>query len=549
MTLSTQESARLTALDTESTTDVVVIGAGIAGLSFALRLDESVAITVLTKSELGESNTRYAQGGMAAAIGPEDSADLHLVDTVEAGAGLTDIDTTRGLVERGSSAVRWLLLQGARFDLDGNTLQLGHEAAHSRRRVLHAGGDATGAEIERALVARLRRRRNTRIVEFAFAADLVLNEDDSVGGVTVLHQNGELERILARTTVLANGGAGRLWNITSNPYDATADGLAIALRAGADLADLEFTQFHPTVLRKDGVTPFLISEAVRGEGAHLVNSAGERFMAEIDERAELAPRNVVAGEIQRQLTQIPNNQVFLDVRHLDADLVKSRFPTIERMLADAGIDMTTELMPVAPAAHYFMGGVIADAQGRTSKAGLLAIGEVACTGVHGANRLASNSLLEGLVFGINTADALQESGLPKAGQAEASGERPTISAPNTAESRKNIRRRMTEWAGVVRNRDGLEKALAFIEGSVEIPLVVDREALISRNMRLISKQVTLSALDREESRGGHIRSDFPETDPELDDMHQIVGTYPTDSGPGIVRWFGELHTESPGSRR
>ena len=549
MTLNPHEIDRIRAFDSETSIDVVVIGAGIAGLSFALRLDDSISVTVLTKSELGESNTRYAQGGMAAAIGPDDSAELHLADTVEAGAGLTDFDTTRGLVERGASAVRWLLMQGARFDLEGNTLQLGHEAAHSQRRILHAGGDATGAEIERALVAKLQHRRNTRIVEHAFAADLVLNEDESVGGVTALHQNGKLERILARTTVLANGGVGRLWNITSNPIDATADGLAMALRAGVDLADLEFTQFHPTVLRKDGITPFLISEAVRGEGAHLVNSAGERFMLHIDPRAELAPRNVVAGEIQRQLTEVPDNQVFLDVRHLDPDLIKSRFPTIEQMLADAGIDMTTELMPVAPAAHYFMGGVIADAQGRTSRHGLLAIGEVACTGVHGANRLASNSLLEGLVFGINTADALQDTGLPVSGDPEPPTSLPEVAAPDTTTSRKDIRRRMTELVGVVRHRDGMDRALAFIEGSVVIPPAADREALISRNMRLISKQVTLSALDREESRGGHIRSDFPETDSALDEMHQIVGTFSTSSDVGIVRWFGELHPEQTRSSR
>lgn len=547
MTLSANESARVRAFASQSSTDIVVIGAGIAGLSFALRMDDSVSLTVLTKSELGESNTRYAQGGMAAAIGPEDSADLHLHDTIDAGAGLTNADTTRGLVERGASAVRWLLLQGARFDLEGNTLQLGHEAAHSQRRILHAGGDATGAEIERALVSRLQHRPNTRIIEFGFAADLVLNADDSVGGVTVLHQNGELERILARTTVLANGGAGRLWNITSNPEDATADGIAMALRAGVELADLEFTQFHPTVLQKDGVTPFLISEAVRGEGAHLVNSTGKRFMLDVDPRAELAPRDVVAGEIQRQLTQIPANQVFLDVRHLDAELIKSRFPTIEQTLADAGISMTEELIPVAPAAHYFMGGVIADAQGQTSKPGLLAIGEVACTGVHGANRLASNSLLEGLVFGINTADALQNAGLTEFGQAEPSENLPAHAIAETMKSRNQIRQHMTNFVGVVRNRDGMKQALAFIEGTVDIPAVADRRALISRNMRLISKQVTLSALDREESRGGHIRSDFSETDPDLEAMHQIVGTFSTESDVVIVRWFGELHPEPPRS--
>ncbi len=541
MNLTTNESTRVRAFDSESTTDVVVVGAGIAGLSFALRLSDSYSLTVLTKSQLGESNTRYAQGGMAAAVGPDDSANLHLDDTIDAGAGLTDIDTTRGLVDRGASAVRWLLMQGAKFDLEGNTLHLGHEAAHSKRRILHAGGDATGAEIERALVARLQHKKNTRIVEYGLAADLVLNEDESVGGVTVLHQNGTLERILARTTVLANGGAGRLWNITSNPVDATADGVAMALRAGANLADLEFTQFHPTVLRKSGITPFLISEAVRGEGAYLVNSAGERFMQAVDPRAELAPRNVVAGEIQKQLTQIPDNQVFLDVRHLDADLIRSRFPTIESMLAEAGISMTTELIPVAPAAHYFMGGVIADEKGRTNLAGLLAIGEVACTGVHGANRLASNSLLEGLVFGINASDALENAGLPEAGVAEASTELPDTPVPDTTESRKNIRRRMMEWVGVERNREDMLKALEFIDGTEDLAPVRDREALISRNMRLVSKQVTLSALDREESRGGHIRTDFPETDPELNGAHQLVGTFQDDDEVGIVRWFGDLH--------
>lgn len=545
MTLSQHESSRVRSLDSQSTTDVVVIGAGIAGLSFALRLPETISLVVLTKSQLGESNTRYAQGGMAAAIGPEDSAELHLEDTVGAGAGLTDIETATGLVERGASAVRWLLLQGAKFDLDGNTLHLGNEAAHSRRRILHAGGDATGAEIERALVARLRRRKNTRIVEYGFAIDLVLTEDESVGGVTVLHNDGGLERIVARTTVLANGGAGRIWNITSNPYDASGDGIAMAMRAGVDLADLEFCQFHPTVLRKDGITPFLISEAVRGEGAYLVNSTGERFMLAIDPRAELAPRNVVAGAIQRQLTQIPDNKVYLDVRHLGADLIRHRFPTIEQMLSDAGVSMGTELIPVAPAAHYYMGGVVADSHGRTSKAGLLAIGEVACTGVHGANRLASNSLLEGLVFGINASDALENAGLPNPGTIEPAESPSSEPVPETAASRKNIRRRMTEWVGVVRNRDDMLKALAYINDTPDTPPVIDREALISRNIHLVSKLVTLSALDREESRGGHIRTDFPETDPELDGQHQLVSSFMAGDDLDVVRWFGELHANWP----
>ena len=345
--------------------------------------------------------------------------------------------------------------------------------------------------------------------------------------------------------MVANGGAGRLWNITSNPKDANADGVAMALRAGVDLADLEFCQFHPTVLRKEGITPFLISEAVRGEGAYLVNSAGERFMLDLDPRAELAPRNVVAGAIQRQLTLIPNNQVFLDVRHLDAALIRHRFPTIERMLADAGVSMSTELIPVAPAAHYYMGGIVADSQGRTSKSGLLAIGEVACTGVHGANRLASNSLLEGLVFGINASDALENAGLPPAGIPEKAMDLVPQPVPDTTQSRKDIRRRMTQLVGVLREREGMLQALEFINASVDIPLVIDREALISRNMRLASKLVTLAALDREESRGGHIRSDFADTDIDLDGQHQLVSSFLVGDDRDIVRWFGELHANWP----
>lgn len=540
MQLSPNELARLTCFDTESTTDIVVVGAGIAGLSFALRLSEEYSVTILTKSQLGESNTNYAQGGMAAAIGPDDSPELHLADTIAAGDGLTDVESTRGLVERGASAVRWLLMQGARFDLDGNTLQLGNEAAHSQRRILHAGGDATGAEIQRALMARIRQRKNTRILEFALAADLVLTNDGAIAGVTTLQPDGSIERILASTTVLANGGAGRIWNVTSNPNDATADGVAMAFRAGVELADLEFCQFHPTVSRVHGTTPFLISEAVRGEGAHLINSAGERFMLAIDPRAELAPRNVVAGEIQRQLTEIPDNQVFLDLRHLDPELVSRRFPTIEKMLADIGIAMATDLIPVAPAAHYYMGGVVADVQGRTNTPGLLAIGEVACTGVHGANRLASNSLLEGLVFGINAADALQDRGLPELGEAETPGEAPTATVEDTSAWRKDMRRRMMWWVGVMRNRKDMLQALEWINATPDLPLTANREAIISRNMRLVSKQITLSALDREESRGGHIRSDWPEQDDDLDGKHQLVQLCEFDGEMMTLRIFGDL---------
>lgn len=529
-------SPRITWWDDRSFADVVVIGAGIAGLSFALRLPDSLRVTVLTKSELGESNTRYAQGGMAAAVGPDDTPELHLADTIGAGAGLTDVDATRGLVERGASAVRWLLKQGVRFDLQDHTLQLGQEAAHSRRRILHAGGDATGAEIERSLVRRLRTRMNARVLEHSLALDIVTDEQGRSAGVTVLRDDGSIEFVLSGTTVLANGGAGQLWAVTSNPADATADGAAMALRAGVTLADMEFAQFHPTVLNLPGVPPFLISEAVRGEGAWLVNSAGERFMLAIDDRAELAPRNVVAAAIQHQLTAIPENSVFLDLRHIEPELIARRFPTISAHLLAEGLDLARDPIPVAPAAHYFMGGVAAGTEGETSLPGLLAIGEVSCTGVHGANRLASNSLLEGLVFGINAADRLADTGFPVPGDVPES--RPLdAQAPEDWRARQDAMRRiMSSQVGVVRNREGLERAIAELDALSTWPIELSRDAVIARNMREVAMQVATSALAREESRGGHIRADFPDTNPELDDQHQMLRF----TGDTIERWWGEL---------
>lgn len=529
-------SPRVTWWDDRSFADVVIIGAGIAGLSLALRLPDSLRITVITKSELGESNTRYAQGGMAAAVGPDDSPELHLADTVEAGAGLTDVEATEGLVERGASAVRWLLKQGARFDLDHHTLQLGQEAAHSRRRILHAGGDATGAEIQRSLVRRVRMRMNTRVLEFGLAADIQIDDAGRAAGVTVLRDDGSIEYVMSGTTVLASGGAGRLWAVTSNPEDATADGVAMALRAGVTLADMEFTQFHPTVLNVAGVEPFLISEAVRGEGAWLVNSQDERFMLAIDDRAELAARNVVAGAIQHQLTAIPDNAVYLDLRHLDPGLVSGRFPTISRHLAEVGLDLARDRIPVAPAAHYFMGGVAANTLGETSLPGLLAIGEVSCTGVHGANRLASNSLLEGLVFGINAADRLADMGFPVAGEVTASTPPPAGSPVDARGIMREVQATMSRDVGVVRSAEGLQSAIARLSALDTGSPIPDRAALVARSMREGALQIAHSALERRESRGGHIRSDAPDRDPDLDGVHQMVRLRDGD----IERWRGDL---------
>ncbi len=393
--------------------DVAIIGGGIAGLSVALRLPDSLRIALFTKGQLGESNTRYAQGGLAVALGPDDNPELHFQDTVAAGAGHCNEGAVRILVEQAPASVEWLISMGVQFDRaqagsdahatrDG--LLLGREAAHSRWRVLHAGGDATGAEIERALVAALRKRTSIVLYEETFVRDLLVR-DGACCGVQAIDRDGRSFIVRSSATVLANGGAGGLWLHTSNPSGATADGLALAWRAGAALTDLEFMQFHPTVLVADG-SSHLVSEAVRGEGAYLRNHAGERFMSRYHTQAELAPRDVVARAILSEMLTEQTECEYLDLRHLPAERMHARFPTISALCHDYGLDLAKDLLPVAPAAHYCMGGVMTDTEGRTTLPGLYAVGEVACTGVHGANRLASNSLLEGLVFGLRVGGAL-----------------------------------------------------------------------------------------------------------------------------------------------
>jgi L-aspartate oxidase len=378
---------------------------------------------------------------------------------------------------------------------------------------------------------------NTRVLEHSLAIDIVTDANGRAAGVTVLRDDGSIEYAMSGTTVLANGGAGQLWAVTSNPAGATADGVAMALRAGVTLADLEFAQFHPTVLDVQGVEPFLISEAVRGEGAWLLNSAGERFMLAIDERAELAPRNVVASAIERQLATIPDNRVYLSLTHLNPVMVAERFPTISAHLAAVGLDLARDPIPVAPAAHYFMGGVAANTLGETSLTGLLAIGEVSCTGVHGANRLASNSLLEGLVFGINAADRLADTGFPVPGEVPEIAAPPATSAVDVEAQKRDIQRTMTRHVGVMRSREGLESAMAHLSRQASWPIAIERDALIVRNMREVALQVATSALGREESRGGHVRSDFPERDPALDGQHQMLRKIDERT---IERWWGPL---------
>ena len=505
--------------------DAVVVGAGVAGLAFALSLPASWRVALLTKGKLGESNTRWAQGGISAAIGPDDSPDLHEQDTLVAGAGLCDRDAVHELVQGAGAAVDWLVQIGAEFDRDATgEIHLGREAAHSRRRVLHAGGDATGAEVERALVAKVRTLPNVAVHEGAFAIDLVV-EDGRCTGLIALIDDAPA-RLSAPVVAIAAGGAGRLWATTSNPPAATADGLAIALRAGAAVADLEFVQFHPTVLALTWSAPFLISEAVRGEGAYLRGRDGERFMLAEHPLGELAPRDVVARGIQRQLLEHGPNSAFLDLRHLEADAMRLRFPTIASQLRELGLDLTSDLIPVAPAAHYFMGGVIASTAGETTLPGLLAIGEAACTGVHGANRLASNSLLEGLVFGRKAAvRAAERVGNREGEDAPLDGSAaPDVATDDRAEPRRAaLREAMSRWVSVVRDAGGLTAAISTIDtltrpSSLPPP---SSQAWETANMLLAARAIVQAALLREESRGAHFRSDFPAADDGLEGVHLV----------------------------
>lgn len=528
---------------------VAIIGGGIAGLSLALRLPETMPVALLTKGQLGESNTRYAQGGLAVALGQDDSPELHFQDTMAAGAGLCDAEAVRILVEQGPEAVRWLMRQGVEFDRaqpgsDAYTTPdgflLGREGAHCRWRVLHAGGDATGAEIERALVKAIRQRSSVTVFEETFVEELLL-EDERCVGLRASKRDGTPLLISAQATVLASGGAGGLWLHTSNPSGATADGLSLAWRAGAALVDLEFMQFHPTVLVVDG-TSHLISEAVRGEGAYLRNHAGERFMPRYSEQEELAPRDVVARAILKEMLLEETDCQFLDLRHLPAEKMHARFPTISAFCREHGLDLARDLLPIAPAAHYCMGGVMVDTWGRTSVPALYAVGEVSCTGVHGANRLASNSLLEGLVYGLRIAD-----GLASGQQHEQPGPQSTLRASSSlnvyaessstnvqslglahdisaAQVRGELRQLMWQYASLSRSHDGLElargrvrvlRSLAANKLETEGPLRW-REVC---NMLQVAELVMAAAQARCESRGSHWRLDDQATDENLEYRH------------------------------
>lgn len=486
----------------------IVVGSGIAGLTAALAAAEGGAeVTLVTKAAADAGSTAHAQGGIAAVTWANDSADAHFDDTMTAGAGLNDPAAVRVLVDAGGDTIRALVGAGVPFDRDGaGALRRGLEAAHSAPRVLHAGGDATGAAIEAALLARLA-DSDVIVREHTFLADLVLDEG-RVAGVEVVDASGRRERIGAEAVVLATGGAGQLYAHTTNPSVATGDGIAAAIRAGAAVADLEFVQFHPTAF--DGAHPFLVSEAVRGEGAVLRDAAGRRFAFDAHPDGELAPRDVVARAIARQSAAQPGVPVVLDATALGgADALAARFPTIDEALRARGIDWSTTPVPVTPAAHYLMGGVVTDLDGRTSIPGLFAVGETARTGVHGANRLASNSLLEGAVFGARAAAALLADPVTPAAAAprsRAEASEPAGDAPPF--TRAHLQQLMWDHAGLERDEAGLARAAAVIaawrRASPGAQSVVDQE---DANLLLVAEQVVAGARARTVSVGAHFRRD------------------------------------------
>jgi len=493
-------------------TDVVVVGTGIAGLYTALKISEYAEVTVLCKKGLTESNTNWAQGGIAAAIAEGDSPDLHREDTLMAGAGLNSIPAVDVLVHEGPALVKDLIHLGTQFDTEGDHLALTQEGAHSRRRILHANGDATGAEIVRALAEQVRVNPRIRVVEDAFAIDLITAPSGSCKGLLYEH-DGRKIYIRSKATILATGGAGNMYRYTTNPSVTTADGLAMAFRAGAELQDLEFIQFHPTVLTYPGAPRFLISEAVRGEGAFLRNLAGERFMPQYHELEELAPRDIVARAIVSEIEKTKSTFVYLDITHQPAELIRKRFPTIYEFCLQIGLDMTTDWIPVAPAAHYVMGGVKTDLHGETNVRRLFACGEASCTGVHGANRLASNSLSEAIVFGKRIATKVR--GLVEEPNTPLDLPYVPTRYPSPAkriDDRKlHMQKVMVRHVGVKRTRESLERALS--EFGKFTPMLSHAYGKKSEwefiNLLTASVLTTQAALLREESRGGHYRSDFP----------------------------------------
>ncbi|HEY6308413.1 MAG TPA: L-aspartate oxidase [Candidatus Angelobacter sp.] len=506
--------------------DFIVVGAGVAGLRAAIALAEAGKVLVLTKQELTESATQYAQGGIAVALSDEDEIGLHLQDTISAGDGIVNQEAARVLVEEGPERIQELIDWGTQFDRSGTRLTFTREAAHSRSRILHAHGDSTGREIGRALHAKAAALKNITFSEFEFTAALHV-EGGRVSGVELTSSKGELHLVSSAAVLLATGGAGQVYSNTTNPAVATGDGVAMAYRAGAEVSDMEFVQFHPTALYLKNAPRFLLSEALRGEGAVLRNAELDRFMSKYHEMGELAPRDVVARAIAHELevSRMKDPVVYLDMTHLKEDHIKSRFPRIYATCLQHNIDITVDQVPVRPAAHYFMGGVRTCLEGHSSLPGLYAAGETACTGVHGANRLASNSLLEGLVFGARAGRAMREEiknhhavpGVLSVQPAPGSG------GTDPEQFIREVQQLMWIKAGIVRSRQGLAEAEHYLQAAAEqVPLPFSRRNCEARSIHTTALLIARSALARRESRGAHYRTDYPSHDDAKFQKHSIV---------------------------
>ncbi|MBI5409419.1 MAG: L-aspartate oxidase [Nitrospirae bacterium] len=497
------------------TVDFLVIGGGVAGLRAAIESALAGSVLVLTKDKPTESSTGYAQGGVAVALSDEDEVCIHFEDTIKAGDGLCREEAVRILVEEGPGLILEMISWGAEFDREGSKLSFTMEAAHSRRRILHSHGDATGKEIERVLINKARSFPSVSRLDFAFTLDLIIENGRCIGASVL--RDGSLINIFAKAVILATGGAGQVFSRTTNPVIATGDGIAIAYRAGALISDMEFIQFHPTTLYSPAAPQFLLSEAMRGEGAVLKNIHGKRFMPEYHEMAELAPRDAVTRAILSEMIKTNAKHVYLDLMHLDKNFVKKRFPVIYATCLQYNVDITEEMIPVSPAAHYIMGGVHTDVEGGTSIKGLFAAGEVACTGVHGANRLASNSLLEGLVYGARTGRRavkyIEEERIditaPGAHAAATSNAAP-MSSLDIEKTRSTLRQIMWNKTGIIRCDESLCIAKKWLDKKrpiMNMPFE-DRRGFELKNMLTVADLMAASALLRKGSVGAHYRSDF-----------------------------------------
>ncbi len=492
-------------------TDFLVIGSGLAGLTFAIKAAEVGKVTILTKAQIQESNTSWAQGGIAAAVGETDSWKLHEEDTLTAGAGLCDPEAVRMLVQRAPLAIEWLEQQGTRFDLSAsNALDLGREGGHSRHRIVHHA-DKTGWEVERAVSESVRKNPDIQVYENTFVTDLIIAESQCIGANAIINDLG-LAQFTAKATMLATGGCGKVYSNTTNPRVATGDGIALAHNAGATITNMEFQQFHPTTLKHSQLAGFLITEAMRGAGATLRNHEGRRFMYDYDERLELAPRDIVARSIEREIQKLKTWCVYLDATHLSSEELKQEFPTIYQRLKEIGLEIDREWIPVVPAQHYSCGGVTTDLQGKTSIPRLYASGEVTSTGVHGANRLASNSLLEAIVFSFAAAEAIksESSNIPNAPESITPH---CIPESEAIHIRHALQKQMSTYAGIFRTNSGLSKLKEFVDQTLtryDDPPSAPFSAYSAeaRNLLVVAQYIANGAIARKSNIGLHYNADI-----------------------------------------